>query len=194
MIQMLALEALSTRPLICAVRYLVAGTSCADRTTIRRSNMELMLDRLTDPLNRLLGRRGTIFVTCMISSLACLWQAFTNTWWHLFIARFALGLGIGPKSATVPIYAAECTPANIRGALVMMWQMWTAFGIMLGYIAGVVFRSVLDGGSLSGSGVCSLTGSAQESIALGIPQESILRSIRCVSDIGSTTQFEHVFD
>lgn len=27
--------------------------------------------------------------------------------WHLFIARFFLGIGIGPKSATVPVYAAE---------------------------------------------------------------------------------------
>ncbi len=102
---------------------------------------------LTEPLNRLLGRRGTIFVTCILSSLTCVWQAFTNTWWHLFIARFCLGLGVGPKSATIPIYSAECVPANIRGALVMMWQMWTAFGIMLGYIAGVVFRGVLSGDS-----------------------------------------------
>ncbi|KAI4109633.1 MAG: hypothetical protein LQ339_001746 [Xanthoria mediterranea] len=102
---------------------------------------------LTEPMNRLLGRRGTILVTCLISSLTCLWQAFTSSWWHLFIARFVLGLGIGPKSATIPIYAAECTPANIRGALVMMWQMWTAAGIMLGYVSGVAFRTVLDGGS-----------------------------------------------
>ena len=57
----------------------------------------------------------------------------------MFIARFALGIGIGPKSATVPIYAAECTPPAIRGALVMQWQMWTAFGIMLGNIMGVAF-------------------------------------------------------
>ncbi|KAI4185195.1 MAG: hypothetical protein LQ346_005958 [Caloplaca aetnensis] len=119
---------------------------------------------LTEPLNRVVGRRGTIFLTCIISSLACLWQAFTNNWWHLFIARFMLGLGIGPKSATIPIYAAECTPANIRGALVMMWQMWTAFGIMLGYIAGVVFRSVLDGDSPSCSSDMA---------------ESTLLSIRC---------------
>lgn len=41
----------------------------------------------------------------------------------MFIARFALGLGIGPKSATVPMYAAEMSPPAIRGALVMQWQM-----------------------------------------------------------------------
>ncbi|KAI4127182.1 MAG: hypothetical protein LQ341_006814 [Variospora aurantia] len=128
-------------------------------------------------MNRVLGRRGTIFVTCIISSLACLWQAFTNNWWHLFIARFILGLGIGPKSATIPIYAAECTPANIRGALVMMWQMWTAFGIMLGYISGVVFRSVLDGNSAS----CS-----------AVQARSVLLNIRCARK-GKTEQYEAAF-
>jgi MFS family permease len=96
----------------------------------------------SDPLNKLLGRRGTIFLTCAIASLTCLWQGFTNSWQHLFIARFVLGFGIGPKSSTVPVYAAECAPASIRGALVMMWQMWTAFGIMLGYIADVAFYRV----------------------------------------------------
>lgn len=100
---------------------------------------------LTHPLNYVFGRRGTIFVTCVVSSLACVWQAFTNSWEHLFVARFVMGIGLGAKSATIPVFSAECVPANIRGALVMMWQMWTAFGIMLGYIAGVIFRNVLQG-------------------------------------------------
>ncbi len=73
---------------------------------------------LTVPFNNWFGRRGTIFITCLFSALACFWQGFTNTWWHMFIARFFLGFGIGPKSATVPIYAAETTPPAIRGALV----------------------------------------------------------------------------
>jgi sugar porter (SP) family MFS transporter len=101
---------------------------------------------LTDPLNRRFGRRGTIFISCAISFLACFWQAFTNTWWHMFIARFVLGFGIGPKSATTPIFAAECAPPKLRGALVMQWQMWTAFGIMVGYIADLAFYFVPDHG------------------------------------------------
>lgn len=99
---------------------------------------------LTVPFNHWFGRRGTIFLTCCFSALACFWQGFVNTWWHMFIARFALGFGIGPKSATVPIYAAETTPPAIRGALVMQWQMWTAFGIMLGYVADLAFYQVKD--------------------------------------------------
>ncbi|KAK9465697.1 hypothetical protein V1512DRAFT_265182 [Lipomyces arxii] len=105
---------------------------------------------VSDPLNRVLGRRGTIFVSCFVAAATCIWSACTNTWWHLFIARFFLGFGIGAKSATVPVYAAECTPAAIRGALVMMWQMWTAFGIMLGYVADVAFYHVKDRHNITG--------------------------------------------
>ena len=61
-----------------------------------------------------------------------------------------MGLGIGPKSATVPIYAAETTPPAIRGALVMQWQMWTAFGIMLGYVSDLAFYKVPDSSGIIG--------------------------------------------
>ncbi|KAI1940025.1 hypothetical protein LOZ66_002460 [Ophidiomyces ophidiicola] len=94
---------------------------------------------LTEPLNRYTARRGTIFISCVIAALASIWEGLANSWVNLFLARFFLGLGIGSKSSTVPVYAAECSPAPIRGALVMMWQMWTAFGIMLGNIIGVAF-------------------------------------------------------
>lgn len=42
----------------------------------------------------------------------------------LQVCRLLLGLGMGAKASTVPIYAAENTPASIRGGLVMSWQMW----------------------------------------------------------------------
>ena len=99
---------------------------------------------LTDPINRLVGRRGCIFVSCLIAALASIWEAFTYSWPQLFVARLFLGLGIGPKSATAPIYTAECSPAPIRGALVMQWQVWTAFGIALGDIISVAFGGITD--------------------------------------------------
>ncbi|KAJ5214740.1 hypothetical protein N7449_001909 [Penicillium cf. viridicatum] len=98
---------------------------------------------LTVPFNHWFGRRGTIFIACALSAITCLWQGFVATWWAMFVARFMLGFGIGPKSATVPIYAAETAPPSIRGgALVMQWQMWTAFGIMVGYAADLIFYNV----------------------------------------------------
>ncbi|KAI5123855.1 hypothetical protein M0805_005672 [Coniferiporia weirii] len=105
---------------------------------------------LTDPLNRMFGRRGTIFITATISFLACIWQGVTNSWPHLFAARFVLGLGIGPKSSTVPVYSAECAPAAIRGGLVMMWQTFTAFGIMLGFVSDLIFLNVGNTRNITG--------------------------------------------
>ena len=65
---------------------------------------------LTAPLNSWLGRRGTIFVSCAIAAIASVWEGVANSWVNLFIARFVLGLGIGSKSTTVPVYAAEVSP------------------------------------------------------------------------------------
>ncbi|KAJ7701498.1 proton myo-inositol cotransporter [Mycena rosella] len=115
---------------------------------------------LTDPLNRRLGRKGAILVTAILSGLACFWGALTNTWWHLLISRFVLGLGIGPKSSTVPVFAAECSPPAIRGAMASMWQMMVAFGIFLGYAADLALLNVPDHGSVTGLNWRLMLGSA----------------------------------
>ncbi|KAK0737965.1 hypothetical protein B0T18DRAFT_440909 [Schizothecium vesticola] len=89
---------------------------------------------LSDPLNNWLGRRGVVF----FSAHFCIWpvigSAFSNTWEQQLANRLLIGIGMGVKASTVAIYAAENPPAAIRGALVMSWQMWTAFGIMLGTV------------------------------------------------------------
>ncbi|KAK1720075.1 hypothetical protein BDP67DRAFT_541113 [Colletotrichum lupini] len=103
---------------------------------------------LTEPMNKRFGRRGTVFISCLISALACFWQAFTNTWWHMFIARFFLGFGIGPKSATTPIFAAECAPPRLP------------FGIMMGYVADLAFYYVPDRGGIVGLNWRLMMGSA----------------------------------
>ncbi|KAH3684778.1 hypothetical protein WICPIJ_004242 [Wickerhamomyces pijperi] len=98
---------------------------------------------ITDPLNRRFGRKWVIFWASFASSVTCFWQGFTNTWYHLFIARACLGaFGIGPKSATVPVYASEAAPAPIRGALTMLWQFFTALGIAIGYVFSIAFYHV----------------------------------------------------
>lgn len=49
---------------------------------------------------------------------------------------------MGLKEVTVPVFSAENAPANIRGALTMSWQMWVAFGIMLGFSANLAVQYV----------------------------------------------------
>ncbi|KAI0908662.1 sugar transporter-domain-containing protein [Ustulina deusta] len=87
---------------------------------------------LSDPFNNWIGRRGTIF----LSANFCIWpvigSAFSHTYAQQLANRLLMGIGMGLKASTVPIFAAENAPAAVRGALVMSWQMWTAFGIFLG--------------------------------------------------------------
>jgi hypothetical protein len=96
---------------------------------------------LSDPLNNYLGRRGTIFITALILIATPIASAFTHSWETLFVVRLILGIGMGAKGSTVPIFAAENSPAQIRGALVMGWQLWTAFGIFLGFAANVIVEN-----------------------------------------------------
>lgn len=97
---------------------------------------------LSDPLNYYLGRRGTIFIAAVFCLLPVIGSAGAQNWPQLFICRLLLGIGMGTKASTVPIFAAENSPPSIRGGLVMSWQMWTAFGIFLqvSYVTCSIFR------------------------------------------------------
>jgi MFS family permease len=93
---------------------------------------------LSDPVNHYLGRRGAIFIGAVFSLLAPIGQALSQSWPQILACRILLGIGMGLKEVTVPVFSAENAPANIRGALVMSWQMWVAFGIMLGFSANLI--------------------------------------------------------
>ena len=83
---------------------------------------------IVDPLNKYLGRRGEIFLTAICLTATPIGSACAQSWQGLFAARFIMGIGIGAKNATVPIYSAEIAPHRIRGALVMFWQLWVVIG------------------------------------------------------------------
>ncbi|EQL01627.1 hypothetical protein G6O67_004224 [Ophiocordyceps sinensis] len=95
---------------------------------------------LNAPLNDRWGRRGTIAISCFLAFVTAIWQAVSKHWISFLVARLVLGLAVGAKSSTTPVYAAESAPKSIRGAMTMMWQMWTAFGIMLGFIVSLAFQ------------------------------------------------------
>lgn len=78
---------------------------------------------LSDPVNHYLGRRGAIFVGAIFSLLAPIGQAVAQSWPQILVCRILLGIGMGLKEVTVPVFSAENAPANIRGALVMSWQV-----------------------------------------------------------------------
>ena len=101
---------------------------------------------LSDPLNFHLGRRTTIFIAGVFCLFSVIGSGLSQTWVQLLVTRILMGIGMGTKASTVPIFAAENCPAVIRGGLVMSWQMWTAFGIFLGFCANL---AVYNTGAIS---------------------------------------------
>ncbi|KAF4541818.1 Sugar/inositol transporter [Lasiodiplodia theobromae] len=97
---------------------------------------------ISDPLNNYTGRRGTIFFSAIFCFASVIGAAFTQNWIQLFFCRCLLGIGMGSKAATVPVYAAENSPAFFRGSFVMSWQLWVAFGIFLGFSANLAVYQV----------------------------------------------------
>lgn len=69
---------------------------------------------LSDPLNNLLARRGVIALSALILVLTPIGSALTQTWEQLLVTRLLMGLGMGLKGSTVPVFAAENAPAAIR--------------------------------------------------------------------------------
>ncbi|KAL2385157.1 hypothetical protein RJZ90_001453 [Blastomyces dermatitidis] len=100
----------------------------------------------SDPINYYLGRRGAIFISAVFCVLTPIGSAVAQSWPQLLVSRLLMGIGMGAKASTVPIFCAENTPASIRGGLVMCWQLWTAFGILLGFSANL---AVKDTGNIS---------------------------------------------
>ncbi|OJJ30796.1 hypothetical protein ASPWEDRAFT_71868 [Aspergillus wentii DTO 134E9] len=92
---------------------------------------------ISDPLNHWLGRKPVIAIAAVFSLIAPIGCALTQNWRQLVACRVLLGIGMGLKEVTVPVYSAENAPTIIRGGLVMSWQIWTAFGIFLGTCANL---------------------------------------------------------
>lgn len=121
--------------------------SCRFRLCCLLASLRGMLIRsstawLSEPINNLLGRRMTIFIGAIFSLLSPIGSAVAQNWPQLVACRILLGVGMGLKEVTVPLFSAEASPTNIRGGLIMSWQTWVAFGILLGTSANLALVHV----------------------------------------------------
>ena len=62
----------------------------------------LFIDPLNDAFK--LGRRGTVFVAAIFSLFAAIGCAVSQTWYQLLVSRLLLGIGMGLKASTIPIF------------------------------------------------------------------------------------------
>ncbi|KAL2017227.1 hypothetical protein VTK56DRAFT_2386 [Thermocarpiscus australiensis] len=54
-----------------------------------------------------------------------------NHWVHIMMGRFVAGLGVGNLSVGVPMFQSECSPREIRGAVVASYQLLITLGILV---------------------------------------------------------------
>jgi Sugar (and other) transporter len=59
----------------------------------------------SDPLNFYFGRRGAISISAIFLILTPIGSALSQTWEQLFICRILMGIGMGLKGSTTPIFA-----------------------------------------------------------------------------------------
>lgn len=90
------------------------------------------------PLNNKVGRRGAIFAGAVVSLIFNIAGSAASSWQQLLVCRLALGVGLGLISGTLNIFAAECSPAAIRGGLSVAWQASCAFGICIGFLTNML--------------------------------------------------------
>ncbi|TXG69116.1 hypothetical protein EZV62_004051 [Acer yangbiense] len=86
----------------------------------------------------LIGRRGAMWLSELFCIVGWLVIAFSKDALLLDLGRFSLGIGVGIIAYVVPVYIAEITPKNIRGAFTAANQLLLACGFSLMYFLGTV--------------------------------------------------------
>ncbi|HEX3457772.1 MAG TPA: sugar porter family MFS transporter [Candidatus Baltobacteraceae bacterium] len=86
-----------------------------------------------------IGRRLTLLVAGVIFLAGALISAFTPDENILLAGRFVVGIGIGFSSVVAPLYISEVAPAEVRGALVSLYQFAITVGILAAYAIDFAF-------------------------------------------------------
>ncbi|CAN0914325.1 Sugar transporter ESL1 [Linum grandiflorum] len=85
-----------------------------------------------------IGRKGTMWVSEMFFIFGWLAIAFAKDSMALDLGRASIGIGVGIACYVVPVYIAEITPKNIRGAYTSTCHFMSMCGCSLLYLAGTL--------------------------------------------------------
>ncbi|ANZ73681.1 BA75_01530T0 [Komagataella pastoris] len=83
-----------------------------------------------------LGRRKALMLGGTIMVIGTVFLGAANGVGIFIAGRVITGIGNGINSSTVPTLQAECSPANIRGALLTLQGTVTILGLVIAYWAG----------------------------------------------------------
>ncbi|NGO13764.1 sugar porter family MFS transporter [Streptomyces sp. HC44] len=88
------------------------------------------------------GRRRNILLLAVLFFVGALGCTLAPTTAVMVVARFVLGLAVGGASVTVPVYLAEISPAERRGALVTRNELMIVSGQLLAFTSNAVIARV----------------------------------------------------
>lgn len=86
---------------------------------------------LLNPISDRIGRKVTLYILWVLLAGSLFIETFARDWRDWTGAKILAGVGIGAIQSTLPIYITEWSPANIRGAMVLVYGFWNAFGKFL---------------------------------------------------------------
>ncbi|MCT9143171.1 sugar porter family MFS transporter [Streptomyces violarus] len=84
------------------------------------------------------GRRRNILLLAVLFFVGALGCTLAPTTEVMIVARFVLGLAVGGASVTVPVYLAEVSPAERRGALVTRNELMIVSGQLLAFTSNAI--------------------------------------------------------
>lgn len=89
-----------------------------------------------------IGRKKSMILVAAGYIVFCLLSAAAWSPESLWIARVLLGYTIGVSLVAVPVFVAESVPARIRGATLVMYQVSTVIGIIIGFLVAALLADV----------------------------------------------------
>jgi len=96
-------------------------------------------------ISDLAGRRPVILGAGLLFIAGAVLSAIAQDVTILMIGRLLVGLAIGVASMLTPLYLAEISPAQDRGAIVSLNQLCITGGILVSYLVGFGLASATDG-------------------------------------------------
>lgn len=88
------------------------------------------------------GRRRTVLTLAVLFFVGALGCTLAPTTTVMIVARFVLGLAVGGASVTVPVYLAEVSPAERRGALVTRNELMIVTGQLLAFTSNAIIARI----------------------------------------------------
>lgn len=93
-----------------------------------------------------MGRKKTMLISALLFSISAIGCAVSQDFTQLVIFRIVGGFGIGIVSIVSPVYISEVSPAEVRGTMVSLYQLFITIGFLLAYLANYL---ILKGTSMA---------------------------------------------